>query len=225
MSKLNRKMRRERFTVADSWGSNRGETNSRNRTAARCSARTNKSARIGIATNAQNQIGAPKLIRSTASSWEFFPDGLRQYELGNEKTAAAHNAKRKQIAILLIFFDGHRRSFQLVDVVINLLERLAVGRTEKFSVGDLSNFPQTGFVKFHTLVLIKNVAERVGHRPARRVNRRGCDPGDSRADGVKVNFQCFHGFGRSVWRDFARVIFTVGEQNNNAAFRMLVVQS
>jgi len=58
-------MRRERFTVAESCGSSFGETNARSLAAARCSARANKPARIGIASKAQNQAGAPKLMMKT----------------------------------------------------------------------------------------------------------------------------------------------------------------
>src|SRR5579864_4374617 len=139
MTNAKRTSRRLRFTVADNCGSNRGETKSRNRTAARCSDRANKSVRTGIASSPQNQTGAPKLIskkildtrslildqkiqhpessienrptltcvRST-SSWQFFPHGLRQQKLCDQQTTSTHDANRKQIAILLIFFDGDR---------------------------------------------------------------------------------------------------------------------
>src|SRR2546423_15541185 len=126
MSKANRKTRRPRFTVAASCGSKRGETNSRSLTIPRCSARANSNARTGITASAQNQIGAPKLIRSTSSSRQFFPNGLGQQKLRDEQAAAAHDAKRKQISVLLILFHGHGGFFQLVDVAINLLERFGV---------------------------------------------------------------------------------------------------
>src|SRR5438270_6132207 len=116
MSKANRNTRRERFTVAASCGSNRGETNSRSLAIPRCSARANNNARTGITASAQNQIGAPKLIRSASSSRQFFPNGLRQQKLRDEQAAAAHDAKRKQVAVLLIFFHCHGRFLHLVDI-------------------------------------------------------------------------------------------------------------
>src|SRR5205814_6496763 len=123
ISRLNRKTRRPRFTVAASCGSNRGETNSRSLEIPRCSARANNNARTGITASAQNQIGVPKVIRSTSPSRQFLPNGLRQQKLRDQQTAAAHDAKWKQIAVLLIFFYGHGRFFHLVDVAVNLLER------------------------------------------------------------------------------------------------------
>src|SRR5438128_7648936 len=102
MVKLNRRTRRERFTAVASRGSNRAETNSRRRATPRCSARTNRAAKMGIPSNAQNHSGAPKFIRSTRSR-QFLPNRLRQQKLRDQQPGAAHDAKWKQIAVLLIF--------------------------------------------------------------------------------------------------------------------------
>src|SRR5712691_9232320 len=179
MTKANRKTRRERFTVAASCGSNRGETNSRSFVTPRCSARANSTARTRIASSAQNHIGAPKLIRSTSPSRQFLPNGLRQYKLSDQQTAAAHEAEWKQIAVLLIFFHGHGRFFHLIDVAVNLLERFGVGCPEKLAIGNLRNLSQAGLVKFHALVFVEQIAERVGHRTTRRKNWRRRDSIDS----------------------------------------------
>src|SRR5438874_1940561 len=68
--------------------------------------------------------------------------------------------------VLLIFFHRHGRFFHLVDVAVNLLERFGVGCPEKLAIGNLRNLSQAGFVKFHPLVLIEQITERVSHRPS-----------------------------------------------------------
>src|SRR6202011_5560246 len=129
--KANRNTRRNRFTVPANCGSRRVETNSRRRFSPRFSALRNKATRSGIASKPQSHCGPPKLmagasfqlaisrdrhlesratflVRSTSSSRQFFPNRLRQQNLPKQQTAATHDAKRKEIAVLLIFF--HARS-------------------------------------------------------------------------------------------------------------------
>src|SRR5438270_9704963 len=179
--------RRERFTVAESWGNNFGETNSRSLATARCSARKNKTARTGTASNAQNHPGDPKFIRSTSSSWQFFPNRLRQEELGNEQPSAAHDAEREQIAVLLIFLHRHGRFLQLVDVAVDLFERFRVGRAEKLPVGDLRDLSQARFVEFNPLILIEKITEHVRHRSALGENRRRRESVDTGSDRIEMN--------------------------------------
>src|ERR1700737_4618261 len=157
ISRPNRKTRLPRFTVAASCGSSRGETNSRSRAIPRRSARANNSARTGITSSAQNQIGAPKLIRSTSPSRQFLPDRLRQQKLRHQQTAAAHEANRKQVAVLLIFFHGHGRFLHLVDVAVNLLERFRIRRAEKLSARNLCDFLQPRLVEFYRLSLVEDI--------------------------------------------------------------------
>ena len=88
----------------------------------------------------------------------------------------------------------------------------------------LRHFLQARFVEMHPLSLIKDVAVHVGHRPAvvrieDRDRRDAVDPG---ADGVELDMQRLDRFRRGVRRDFAGVIFAVGQENDGAAFRFLV---
>src|SRR6266853_1920233 len=163
--------RRGRFTDPASWGSNRAETNSRKRMIPRRSARMNNATSAGIKSSPQSHCGAPKLMRSTrfppegqpisaiSFSWQFLPDRLRQQNLGDQQTATAHQAKREEIAILLVLFHAHGRFFQFVDVAIDLFQRFGIRRPEKLAVRNFRDFPQTPFVKFNTLVFIKHVAQ------------------------------------------------------------------
>src|SRR5688500_356266 len=111
-TRAKRSLRRRQSTVRARLGSNRSETNSRRRRAARFSARAESSASKGIASKAQNQAGAPKFI--CVRSWQLFPNGLRQEQLREEQPQPRHDTGREQIAVLLILFHRHRRFLQLV---------------------------------------------------------------------------------------------------------------
>src|SRR5439155_19261673 len=80
-----------------------------------------------------------RLNASTPLLRQFLPDRLRQQNLREQQTAAAHEAQRKQITVLLIFLHAHGRFLQLVDIVINFLERLGIGCPEEFAVSNLRN--------------------------------------------------------------------------------------
>src|SRR5581483_6089862 len=200
-----------------------------------------------ISSKAQNHSGAPKVMRlidwlkrvaamkvrgvSLGSAWrealsrQFFPNRLGQQNLRQQQAAAAHQTEWKQIAILLVFFYAHGRFLQLVDVVENLFQRPRIRGAEKFAVRDFGNFSQAGFVKLYALVLVENVAQRVSERAASGVNRRRRNSVDPGPDGVEMDFQGLHRFGRGLGRDFSGVVFSVSEQHQDAAFGMLVVEA
>src|ERR1700730_3417727 len=182
--KANRNVRRNRFAVPANCGSRRAETNSRRRFSPRFSAIRNTATKNGIAIKPQNHCGAPKLmdgasfqlanskdrnlescatflVRSTASLRQFFPNRLRQQNLPEQQTAATHDANRKEIAVLLIFFHAHGRLLHFVDVAINLLERFRIRRAKKLSARNLGNFLQPRLVEFYPLFFVKDVTQRV----------------------------------------------------------------
>src|SRR6267143_2437530 len=113
------------------------------------------------------------LNASTFLSWQFFPNRLRQQNLSEQQTARAHDADGKQIAILLILFHAHGRFLNLVDVLINLFERLRVGSTIELSVCNFRHLLQPGFVEFDAPSLIKNVPCHVGKWPSLSKDRDG----------------------------------------------------
>src|SRR6266478_2152438 len=125
----------------------------------RRSARINNAMSAGIKSSPQSHCGTPKLIRSVSFSWQFLPDRLRQQNLGDQQAATAHQTKWEEIPILLVFFHAYSRFFQLVDVAIDLLQRLSICCSEKLAVRNFRDFPQTRFVKFNTLVFVKHVAQ------------------------------------------------------------------
>src|SRR5262245_60613155 len=69
-------------------------------------------------------------------SRQFFPNGLRQQQLGEQKSRARHQTSRKQIAVLLIFLHRDSRLLHLVDVAIDVLERVGVSRAEELAAGN-----------------------------------------------------------------------------------------
>src|SRR5262249_35593002 len=119
--------------------------------------------------------------------WQFFPDRLRQQNLCDQQPASPHQAQRKQITILLIFLYAHRGFFQLVYVVVDLLERFRVSRSEKFSVRNFRNLSQTGLIKLHRLVFVDNIAQRVGKGSSVSEDRRWRNSVNAGANGIEVN--------------------------------------
>src|ERR1043166_10035778 len=137
-------------------------------------------------------------------SWQLFPNRLRQQKLRDEETQPGRDARRKEIAVLLIFFYRDRRFLELVDVAKDLLQRFCVGGAIELPVRNPGHLLEPRFVKMHWLVLIKNVAKHVGDRLAvlRIENRRGRDAVDPGTDRVEVDLQSLHCFGGSVRRNF-----------------------
>ena len=79
----------------------------------------------------------------------------------------------------------------------------------------------------HPLILVNDVARHIGHRTAVGLveNRHRCDPVDSRADRVELDLERLDRFRRGVRRNFAGVIFAVGQEDDGATFRFLVRQT
>ena len=132
---------------------------------------------------------------------------MGQQNLRQQQAAAAHQTEWKQIAILLVFFYAHGRFLQLVDVVENLFQRPCIRGAEKFAVRDFGNFSQAGFVKLYALVLVENVAQRVGERAASGVNRGRRYAIDAGADGVENGFSGPLLLRRQFWAGFFRRCF------------------
>src|SRR5205809_7438050 len=118
------------------------------------SARINNATSAGIKSSPQSHCGAPKLIRSISPSRQFLPDCLRQQDLSDQQTATAYQANWKELTVLLVFFHADGRFFQLVDVVMDLLQGFGICCPEKLSIGNFGDFPQACFVKFNALVFI-----------------------------------------------------------------------
>ena len=109
----------------------------------------------------------------------------------------------------MIFFYAHSRFLQLVDVLVDLFERLRVGGAEKLSARDLGDFIQPGLVEFHALVFVEDVPQSIGERAPRGKDRHRRDPVNARADGVEVDVKRPHCFRRRIGWNFSGVIFSI----------------
>ena len=104
----------------------------------------------------------------------------------------------------------------MVDLLVNPLQRARVGGPEELPVADFRDLLERGGVErrdFHVLHLTKEIAL-AGRHPGVAVA--------ARADGVDLRADGFGGFGGGRGRDFARVVFAVGQEDDDPALGGLV---
>ena len=120
--------------------------------------------------------------------------------------------------MVLEFLELVRGLLQPVDLGVDVLERVGVGRAEEFPAGFVGNFLEHAFVDIdlgHHQLLVA-IGVRDGHR--RIAPHAG-------ADGINFHAKGLRGLGRGVGRDLAHVVFAVGQQHDDFRFARLVTQA